>query len=148
MLKLAICLVIGGAAIISALWAMVTKQRKIMFAQKELAMIKLAISAHALEWNRYPDESKSANEILISLKTPLPGGGPLLLDLWQGKGEKPKDPWGHDYCMQPRSRERPPVFYSMGPNGQDDGGHTGTDDVIAPQRIGVSDEVPKSSWLK
>ncbi|WP_294391531.1 type II secretion system protein GspG [Prosthecobacter sp.] len=146
MVLLAICVVTGGL-VFYVHKSSAAKQQRLQQAQHELAMIKQAISSHLIEWNRYPDESKSATETLILLKTPIRGGGPLLLDLWQGE-EEPKDPWGRDYCMLPGSRERPPVFYSSGPNGKDEGGYAGTDDVIAPETIAPSDQQPKPSSLK
>lgn len=101
MVLLAMCVVTGG--LVSYLHKSAdAKQQKIQRAQFELAMIRQALAFHFTEWNRHPDTSMSASEILTMLKTPIRGGGPLLLNLWQGKEEAPKDPWGRDYCMLPR----------------------------------------------
>ena len=147
MVLFAICVVTAGLVFLYLQKTAAAKQQKLLRAQHELTLIKQAISNHVIEWNGYPNESKSATETLIKLKTPI-HGGPLLLDLWQGKEDEPKDPWGRDYCMLPGSQERPPVFYSSGPNGKDEGGHAGTDDVIDPETIDSSNHLPKPSWLK
>lgn len=135
---LAICVVTGGVVFYFHKSAD-AKQQKLQRAQYELAMIKQALVFHFTEWNRHPDASKSASEILSMLKTPIRGGGPLLLDLWLGEAGVPKDPWGRDYCMLPGGRDVPPVFYSPGPNGKDEQGHAGTDDVIDAEPLGSFD---------
>ena len=96
-------------------------------------MISEAIEGFHDEWGMYPEEEQSATEILRDLSTPINGGGPLLLDLWQGDDGDRKDPWGRVYCMVRGTWERPPHFYSAGPNGIDEDCRQGSDDVRYPK---------------
>lgn len=127
-------MMIGAAATCvlgACLWLYHSTQqsRRIVQARNELVMISDAVENYHNEWGSYPEEKQSATEILVTLSTPAHGGGPLLLNMWQGKNEKPQDPWGRAYCMEPGNWERPPQFYSVGPNGIDDRLRPGSDDV-------------------
>jgi len=103
--------------------------RRIEQARDELLMISNAVENYRDEWGMYPEEGQSATEILLNLSTPVRGGGPLLLNLWQGKNETPRDPWGREYCMESGNWNTPPRFYSVGPNGIDERMEIGSDDV-------------------
>jgi Type II secretion system (T2SS), protein G len=141
-------MIIGVSAICAVLVCIwlnthIQQSRRIDQARSELVMISKAVESHHNEWGMYPDEGQSATQILVILSTPIRGGGPLLLNLWQGKNVTPRDPWGREYCMKSGNYERPPLFYSAGPNGIDDQLHPGSDDIrITPnknaQQVGSS----------
>lgn len=125
--------VIAIVAVVACLWIYIDLQtqrsEKIEQAKNELAMISDAVESFNDEWGRYPLEGQSAKEVLVVLSTKIRGGCPLLLNLWQGENETPKDPWGRDYCMKSGDWDRPPVFFSAGPNGINEQMRFGSDDV-------------------
>ncbi len=104
------------------------ERKRIEQAEAELAMIENGLKSFYDEFGTFSFESMSATEVLKFLCTRF-SGGPIFVELWQGQGTQPIDPWGRAYCMIPGDFQTAPFFYSAGPNGIDEGARSGSDDV-------------------
>jgi len=133
--RIAIGCAIGCLVALAVLWSLV-QARKFHTKRDEAEMTLRALAKgsedfHA-EFGLYP--TGSAEEIIQILTHQLPGGGPVLIHLDYSEGKQPVDPWGINYHVLPTTEDKPPEFYSSGPNRIDESCRPGSDDVyIAKQ---------------
>lgn len=84
--------------------------------QVSLSLFGKMARAYELEHGVYPDGG--AREVIGKLNE------------LTGMDVSDVDVWGNGFLMMPRGAGEMPVFYSAGPDGVDDGGAAGSDDVL------------------
>jgi general secretion pathway protein G len=96
---------------------------KVVMAQTQVRMLKMALDTMRLDIGRYPSADEGL-DLLVRGPT-----DPQLRVRWRGPyldGELPLDPWGNPYQYEPTGRELNAItLYSYGPTGKPGGDAVG-----------------------